>query len=94
MSPLPTNRRFHFAGDIDKAAPRKRLRLHLLDETLATVEALCPPHATDHMVRAVKALTVGDYVFVPNAGWLFCVNPPEPCGVCNGNGCAECDPNR
>jgi hypothetical protein len=94
----PNERRFHYGGDVLVSgtiqSPRKRLRLLLLDEALDLADALSPDHRRAPTLARMKALTPGDFMFVPNAGWLFCVNLPEPCGVCNGHGCAECDPNR
>ena len=90
----PNSRRFHFSGDLDTKSPRKRLRLSIADEVRETIRSLVPAHCLGSTVRAFEALKVGDFMFIPNAGWLFCLNPPEPCGVCNGMGCAECDPNK
>jgi len=84
----PNERRFHYSGD--SVVPRKRLRLLLLDEALDLADALSPDHHRAPTLARMKALTPGDFMFVSNAGWLFCVNLPEPCGVCNGHGCAEC----
>ncbi len=89
----PNARRFAFSGDYIGKFSERRPRLLISDEVIETIRVLVPAHRLGSTVGAFERLKAGDFMFVPNAGWLFCVNIPEPCGVCNGHGCAECDPN-